>query len=234
MGLRSAPHRLQNTGQEQHSISIRRKNVGSSGHTLVHSLTFSKYYALASFSTIGRKEIIMFFYLYMLVTIMDFLLTSGIIPTSSEVYQVRRSFPASLFCADRRSCPRLLILVRNDCLCILGTPCLVFYRRASRTDIGHFLVSTFEWICWIPVCRGRNAAVTLGKKNNCCLILCACIFVDGRMDGSKNYFLTLLFSFFARVNCWICNCLVYPDLIVCGIWGCQLPVDCHVPGNGPF
>ncbi|KAF9939928.1 Chitin synthase, class 7 [Mortierella alpina] len=45
------------------------------------------YHIRAKYTAVGRKEIIMVFYLYMLVTIMDFLLTSGIIPTSSEVYQ---------------------------------------------------------------------------------------------------------------------------------------------------
>lgn len=42
--------------------------------------------------SIGRKEIIMFFYLYMLVTIMDLLLISGIIPTASNLYPVRFFF----------------------------------------------------------------------------------------------------------------------------------------------
>ncbi|KAF9574873.1 Chitin synthase, class 7 [Mortierella alpina] len=44
------------------------------------------YHIRAKYTAVGRKEIIMFFYLYMLVTIMDFLLTSGIIPTSHDVY----------------------------------------------------------------------------------------------------------------------------------------------------
>ncbi|KAG0212732.1 Chitin synthase, class 7 [Mortierella sp. GBA30] len=45
------------------------------------------YHIRSKYTAVGRKEIIMFFYLYMLVTIMDLLLTSGIIPTSSDVYQ---------------------------------------------------------------------------------------------------------------------------------------------------
>lgn len=40
---------------------------------------------------LGRKEIVMFFYLYMLVTIFDLLLISGIIPTASDLYPVRSS-----------------------------------------------------------------------------------------------------------------------------------------------
>ncbi|KAG0345211.1 Chitin synthase, class 7 [Podila humilis] len=44
------------------------------------------YHIRSKYTAVGRKEIIMFFYLYMLVTIMDLLLVSGIIPTSSNVY----------------------------------------------------------------------------------------------------------------------------------------------------
>ncbi|KAF9105121.1 Chitin synthase, class 7 [Mortierella sp. AM989] len=44
------------------------------------------YHIRSKYTAVGRKEIIMFFYLYMLVTIMDLLLISGIIPTASELY----------------------------------------------------------------------------------------------------------------------------------------------------
>ncbi|KAF9949141.1 Chitin synthase, class 7 [Mortierella alpina] len=57
-------------------------------HVIALAMTAIMIYHIRSkYTAVGRKEIIMFFYLYMLVTIMDFLLTSGIIPTSSEVYQ---------------------------------------------------------------------------------------------------------------------------------------------------
>ncbi|KAG0250914.1 Chitin synthase, class 7 [Mortierella polycephala] len=45
------------------------------------------YHIRSKYTAVGRKEIIMFFYLYILVTILDFLLVSGIIPTSSDVYR---------------------------------------------------------------------------------------------------------------------------------------------------
>lgn len=44
------------------------------------------YHIRSKYTAVGRKEIIMFFYLYMLVTLMDLLLISGIMPTSSELY----------------------------------------------------------------------------------------------------------------------------------------------------
>ncbi|KAG0314932.1 Chitin synthase, class 7 [Dissophora globulifera] len=44
------------------------------------------YHIRSKYTAVGRKEIIMFFYLFMLVTIMELLLISGIIPTSSNVY----------------------------------------------------------------------------------------------------------------------------------------------------
>ncbi|KAF9429604.1 Chitin synthase, class 7 [Podila epigama] len=44
------------------------------------------YHIRSKYTAVGRKEIIMFFYLYMLVTIMDLLLVSGIIPTASNLY----------------------------------------------------------------------------------------------------------------------------------------------------
>lgn len=41
-----------------------------------------------NFFLIGRQEIVMFFYLYMLSTLLDMLLVTAIIPTSSAVYPV--------------------------------------------------------------------------------------------------------------------------------------------------
>ncbi|GJJ78347.1 hypothetical protein EMPS_10706 [Entomortierella parvispora] len=44
------------------------------------------YHIRSKYTAVGRKEIVMFFYLYMLVTIFDLLLISGIIPTASSLY----------------------------------------------------------------------------------------------------------------------------------------------------
>jgi hypothetical protein len=38
---------------------------------------------------IGRKEIVMFFYLYFIIELLAIFLDSGIIPTASNVYPVR-------------------------------------------------------------------------------------------------------------------------------------------------
>ncbi|KAJ1988732.1 Chitin synthase, class 7 [Dimargaris cristalligena] len=44
------------------------------------------YHIKTKYTAVGRKEMVMFFYLYLLTVILDFVLISGIIPTSSVVY----------------------------------------------------------------------------------------------------------------------------------------------------
>ncbi|KAJ3317421.1 Chitin synthase, class 7 [Blyttiomyces sp. JEL0837] len=44
------------------------------------------YHIKSKYTAVGRKEIVMFFYLYALTTIVEFLLVSGIIPTASTPY----------------------------------------------------------------------------------------------------------------------------------------------------
>ncbi|CAJ0628947.1 10235_t:CDS:2 [Entrophospora sp. SA101] len=44
------------------------------------------YHIKSKYTAVGRKEIVMFFYLYMMVTFLEFLLVSGIIPTASPTY----------------------------------------------------------------------------------------------------------------------------------------------------
>ncbi|KAL1922812.1 uncharacterized protein VTP21DRAFT_9188 [Calcarisporiella thermophila] len=44
------------------------------------------YHIKSKYTAVGRKEIVMFFYLYMLTTFLEMLLVSGIIPTASVVY----------------------------------------------------------------------------------------------------------------------------------------------------
>lgn len=46
------------------------------------------YHIRSKYTAVGRKEIVMFFYLYMLCTFMEMLLVTGIIPISSPVYPV--------------------------------------------------------------------------------------------------------------------------------------------------
>ncbi|OZJ04051.1 hypothetical protein BZG36_03567 [Bifiguratus adelaidae] len=44
------------------------------------------YHIKSKYTAVGRKEIVMFFYLYMVTTFLELLLVSGIIPTASVVY----------------------------------------------------------------------------------------------------------------------------------------------------
>jgi len=44
------------------------------------------YHIKSKYTAVGRKEIVMFFYLYMMVTFLELLLVSGIIPTASTIY----------------------------------------------------------------------------------------------------------------------------------------------------
>ncbi|CAJ0628869.1 2522_t:CDS:2 [Entrophospora sp. SA101] len=44
------------------------------------------YHIKSKYTAVGRKEIVMFFYLYMMVTFLEFLLVSGIIATASPTY----------------------------------------------------------------------------------------------------------------------------------------------------
>jgi len=41
------------------------------------------------YTAVGRKEMVIFFYLYMIVVLLDMLLVTGIIPAASVVYPVR-------------------------------------------------------------------------------------------------------------------------------------------------
>jgi len=45
------------------------------------------YHIKSKYTAVGRKEIVMFFYLYMMVTFLELLLVSGIIPTASTIYR---------------------------------------------------------------------------------------------------------------------------------------------------
>lgn len=51
----------------------------------------------SKYTAVGRKEILVFFYLYFVVELIAIFLDSSIIPTSSSVYPV--SFPLSLICS---------------------------------------------------------------------------------------------------------------------------------------
>jgi hypothetical protein len=46
------------------------------------------YHVRSKYTAVGRKEIVMFFYLYMVIELLAIFLDSGIIPTANSVYPV--------------------------------------------------------------------------------------------------------------------------------------------------
>lgn len=96
----------------------------------------------SKYTAVGRKEIVLFFYLYTIVTILSFFLDSGIIPSSSTIYPVCISF---FFFPSARSSTSILILQT-----------LVVCRSSNWDDLRYILVSTAQWLCRIPICRRRN------------------------------------------------------------------------------
>jgi hypothetical protein len=46
------------------------------------------FHVRSKYTAVGRKEIVMFFYIYMFISLLAFFLDSTVIPTSHEVYQV--------------------------------------------------------------------------------------------------------------------------------------------------
>ncbi|KAG2197374.1 hypothetical protein INT46_006808 [Mucor plumbeus] len=57
------------------------------------------YHIRSKYTAVGRKEIVMFFYLYMITTFLEMLLVTGIIPTSSEVYPWFTAVHIGFMCA---------------------------------------------------------------------------------------------------------------------------------------
>ena len=49
------------------------------------------YHVRSKYTAVGRKEIVMFFYLYMIIELLAIFLDSGIIPTAHAVYPVSRT-----------------------------------------------------------------------------------------------------------------------------------------------
>ncbi|KAI8610313.1 chitin synthase III catalytic subunit [Chytriomyces sp. MP71] len=55
------------------------------------------FYIRSKYTAVGRKEIVMFFYMYAVTLIVEFLLIGGIIPASTAVYKYFAAFHAGLF-----------------------------------------------------------------------------------------------------------------------------------------
>ena len=91
----------------------------------------------------GRKEILMFFYLYALIELLAIFLDSGIIPTASSVYLVRVS----------------VARVMKDSMLIWFA---VVHRSLHRVRSGCLLLSAHQRVRRLPVCRRWNTSITLG------------------------------------------------------------------------
>ena len=92
----------------------------------------------------GRKEILTFFYLYIVYTIVEMLLFSGWVPMSSVAYPVR------FLWSDREHSPLRTSVV--DC-------------RPRRPFDHSILVSDVERFRWLPMGRRRNARLSLGMSS---------------------------------------------------------------------
>jgi hypothetical protein len=143
---------------------------------------------------IGRKEIVMFFYLYILTTIVELLLVSGWIPVASDLYPVNHihSFYAW----------NLTFVV------VCGNPC--------RLDYDNVLVLAFKWLCWLSMGWRRNAHVRLGKT---LFIPYSRSWISNAIDSLFAYRLSLCLVSYSLLPLWRSRALVCLPVIR---WDCSL------------
>lgn len=63
------------------------------------------YHIRSKYTAVGRKEIVTFFWLYMIIELLAIFLDSGVIPTANTSYPVRLSHPRHCSLYGRRSVP---------------------------------------------------------------------------------------------------------------------------------
>jgi hypothetical protein len=97
----------------------------------------------------GRKEIVMFFYLYAIIELLAFLLDSNIIPTANVTYPVN-IWNTSIFFEPVTDCFWGAVVVRR-----------LIYRLGRR----RILLPSRQWFCWLPVRRGRHTVIALGAPS---------------------------------------------------------------------
>ena len=100
------------------------------------------FHVRSKYTAVGRKEIVLFFYIYMFVELLAIFLDSAIIPTSNSVY------PVSLL---HRSSAKTQSSVVHSGLC--------------RSSWRVVLVHPHQWLRRLPIPRGRHTDVTLGECN---------------------------------------------------------------------
>ena len=98
----------------------------------------------SKYTAVGRKEIVMFFWLYAVIELLAIFLDSGIIPTANV------SYPVCYY-------PALFYVMRLTQLVVV---CSDLYWPSGR----HILLSSHQWLCWVPICRGWNTSLSMGKS----------------------------------------------------------------------
>jgi len=103
----------------------------------------------SKYTAVGRKEILVFFYMYFLEELLAIFLDSAIIPPSSDVYAVRPSSHSLVEHPLRApaDAPRAHAVVRRD---------------SHWLDMRNILVPARQRLCRLPGRRGRHALVSLG------------------------------------------------------------------------
>ena len=96
----------------------------------------------------GRKEIVMFFYMYAFIELLAFFLDSGVIPSAHVSYPVRG----------------LVISSRKHMMLNVSHPSLVVCRNLYRAGGGDVHMSADQWFCRVLVCRGWNTVIIMGMQ----------------------------------------------------------------------
>lgn len=93
----------------------------------------------------------MFFYMYAFIELLAFFMDSGVIPSAHVSYPVRG----------------LVILSDNNHMMLNGfilfSP--VVRRNLYRVRGGDLRLSADQRLCWVPVCRGRDALIVMGMPS---------------------------------------------------------------------
>ncbi|CAO3612148.1 unnamed protein product [Mucor hiemalis] len=91
------------------------------------------YHIRSKYTAVGRQEIVMFFYLYMLTTLLDMLLVTGIIPTSSSAYPWFTAIHIGLICST------------YWCLLLNGFVGFQFAEDGTPLSLWSIRISSFVW-----------------------------------------------------------------------------------------
>ncbi|KAI9471932.1 MAG: chitin synthase III catalytic subunit [Benjaminiella poitrasii] len=91
------------------------------------------YHIRSKYTAVGRQEIVMFFYMYMLTTLLEMLLVTGIIPTSSPAYPWFTAIHIGLSCST------------YWCLLLNGFVGFQFAEDGTPLSLWSIRISSFIW-----------------------------------------------------------------------------------------